>query len=428
MADMGFLPEVKRLLDQVPDDRQTLLFSATLDGAVDELIRRYQHAPGPPRAGRRPRRRRQGRAPLLDGGPRRAHRAVRQGDLLDSGPTIVFCRTKRGADRVARQLEAAGVRAAAIHGDRSQGQRERALAVVPARPGRRAGRHRRGRPRHPRRRRGRGRAPRSAGRREGLHPPLGPHRPGRGQRRGGVVRGARAAPRRGQDAADARDAHRHDHARRHRPSPGREPVRFAAAGRRPSDRRDADAETSRPRRSRPDAGRRSQPWRRPARPDAGPSHGSRPARPRLGPEVGAPRARARSRVPRPASTSAKLNRKARRAHLQPGGLDRRRASKAAPPPVDRRRQGTLTRQPSGARTALTRRCHRLRADGEPIEQGQSQQEEGPQAGPAPAQGGHAGRRGLPARRSRDDVVDFGLTPRKRGPHQRRAGRRHPRAC
>ena len=45
------------------------------------------------------------------------------------GPTIVFCRTKRGADRAARQLEAAGVRAAAIHGDRSQGQRERALAA-----------------------------------------------------------------------------------------------------------------------------------------------------------------------------------------------------------------------------------------------------------------------------------------------------------
>ncbi len=45
MADMGFLPEVKRLLDQVPSDRQTLLFSATLDGAVDELIRRYQTKP-----------------------------------------------------------------------------------------------------------------------------------------------------------------------------------------------------------------------------------------------------------------------------------------------------------------------------------------------------------------------------------------------
>ena len=45
MADMGFLPEVKRLLDQAAEERQTLLFSATLDGAIDELVKRYQHDP-----------------------------------------------------------------------------------------------------------------------------------------------------------------------------------------------------------------------------------------------------------------------------------------------------------------------------------------------------------------------------------------------
>jgi superfamily II DNA/RNA helicase len=132
MADMGFLPEVKRLLDQCPGDRQTLLFSATLDGAVDELIRRYQHDPA--------------RHELI-ADPSVAdlavhhfwkverHDRVRTTALLVDriGPTVVFCRTKRGADRVARQLAAAGVKAAAIHGDRSQSQRERALAAFHAR-------------------------------------------------------------------------------------------------------------------------------------------------------------------------------------------------------------------------------------------------------------------------------------------------------
>jgi superfamily II DNA/RNA helicase len=131
MADMGFLPEVKRLLDQVPDDRQTLLFSATLDGAVDELIRRYQHKPARHELPDDP-----------DDGARVEHlfwsvgrdqRIGLAGQVIARvGSTVVFCRTKRGADRVARQLEAAGVRAAAIHGDRSQGQRERALAAFQA--------------------------------------------------------------------------------------------------------------------------------------------------------------------------------------------------------------------------------------------------------------------------------------------------------
>ncbi len=131
MADMGFLPEVKRLLDQVPDDRQTLLFSATLDGAVDELIRRYQHRPARHELPDDP-----------DDGARVEHvfwsvardqRISLAGQVIARvGSTVVFCRTKRGADRVARQLEMAGVRAAAIHGDRSQGQRERALAAFQA--------------------------------------------------------------------------------------------------------------------------------------------------------------------------------------------------------------------------------------------------------------------------------------------------------
>ena len=126
MADMGFLPEVRRLLDQTPADRQTLLFSATLDGDVDVLVRRYQRDPvrhdlAPPAT-----------APVsrhVFWTSERDERLALLVDLLAAhSPAIVFCRTKHGADRVAKQLARAGVSAAPIHGDRSQGQRSRALA------------------------------------------------------------------------------------------------------------------------------------------------------------------------------------------------------------------------------------------------------------------------------------------------------------
>jgi superfamily II DNA/RNA helicase len=126
MADMGFLPEVTRLLDRTPADRQTLLFSATLDGAVDVLVRRYQRDPV------------RHEHVVDDGTPQNRHEfwAVERADRIavtarlvqSEWPAMVFCRTRRGADRVARQLAKEGVSAAAIHGDRSQAQRERALA------------------------------------------------------------------------------------------------------------------------------------------------------------------------------------------------------------------------------------------------------------------------------------------------------------
>jgi superfamily II DNA/RNA helicase len=127
MADMGFLPEVKRLLDQVQPDRQTLLFSATLDGDVDVLVRRYQHEPV-----------RHEVVATEEHEDRTEHLfwKAEQNKRVDltarlvrkHGSTIVFCRTKRRADRLTRQLGQAGVSAAAIHGDRTQPQRERALA------------------------------------------------------------------------------------------------------------------------------------------------------------------------------------------------------------------------------------------------------------------------------------------------------------
>ncbi len=126
MADMGFLPDVRRLLDLTPESRQTLLFSATLDGDVDVLVRRYQNDPA-----------RHELAADRDDRNAAVHLFWKMGttDRVDTtakvvtaaGPTIVFCRTKRGADRIARQLGHRGVRAAAIHGDRSQKQRDRAL-------------------------------------------------------------------------------------------------------------------------------------------------------------------------------------------------------------------------------------------------------------------------------------------------------------
>lgn len=132
MADMGFLPDVKAILDQVRPDRQTLLFSATLDGDVDTLVRRYQRSPV--------------RVSVEDDdqtSPSTTHswvdtsredRVTLAASLVTAhGPTVVFCRTKRGADRVAKQLIAAGVKAVALHGGRTQSQRERALEAFSSR-------------------------------------------------------------------------------------------------------------------------------------------------------------------------------------------------------------------------------------------------------------------------------------------------------
>jgi superfamily II DNA/RNA helicase len=126
MSDMGFLPEVKRLLNRTPKDRQTLLFSATLDGDVGVLTRDYQRDPARHEVG--------DTAPdidamrhlfwRLDGG---ARIEVASNLIQAAGPTIVFCRTRRGADRVTSQLLRAGASAVAIHGSRSQNQRTRAL-------------------------------------------------------------------------------------------------------------------------------------------------------------------------------------------------------------------------------------------------------------------------------------------------------------
>jgi superfamily II DNA/RNA helicase len=123
---MGFLPDVKRLLDRTASNRQTLLFSATLDGDVAVLIREYQRDPVRHEAGTV-------EADSIDASHHfwlveHHDRTQHAADLVDaSGRAIVFTRTRHGADRLARQLTKLGVGAVALHGGRSQSQRNRAL-------------------------------------------------------------------------------------------------------------------------------------------------------------------------------------------------------------------------------------------------------------------------------------------------------------
>lgn len=126
MADMGFLPQVEWLLRQAENEHQTLLFSATLDGVVDSLVRRYQSDPVFHEV--------ESREITVD---EMTHRfiQVHQMDKVKVAAaiaesverSIMFTATKHMADRLARELNDLGVEAAAIHGDLRQNHRERAL-------------------------------------------------------------------------------------------------------------------------------------------------------------------------------------------------------------------------------------------------------------------------------------------------------------
>ncbi len=126
MADMGFLPAVRRLLDQTAPNRQVLLFSATIGREVESVIRNYQR--NPVRVKIEATEEAKGDVAHHFWKVDRAERVAITAKLIEQhGQAFVFCRTKRGADRVVRQLQAHGVRAVPMHGDRTQGQRERAL-------------------------------------------------------------------------------------------------------------------------------------------------------------------------------------------------------------------------------------------------------------------------------------------------------------
>ena len=126
MADMGFLPQVEWLLRRMPTERQTLLFSATLDSAVDQVVRRHLRDPVLHEV-----KERQVTVEQMDHLFLKVHQMdkarVCAAIVRSSAKTLCFVRTKRGADRLAHDLREEGVRAAAIHGDLRQSQREKAL-------------------------------------------------------------------------------------------------------------------------------------------------------------------------------------------------------------------------------------------------------------------------------------------------------------
>ncbi len=128
MADMGFMPQVEWVLRRIAEHpHQTLLFSATLDGAIDRLVKRYLTDPVFHEVASDTQ-----TVSLMVHHFLNVHQMDRikvAATICNSmGKTIIFCRTKRGADRLVEQLQKEGVDAAAIHGDLRQSQREKALA------------------------------------------------------------------------------------------------------------------------------------------------------------------------------------------------------------------------------------------------------------------------------------------------------------
>jgi ATP-dependent RNA helicase RhlE len=133
MLDMGFQPQVDAIVERLPRKRQTMFFSATLDGKVAELARAYTHNPS----------RFDAELPSRLERGETEHRFVRVTadnkvetlvEMLghDDGLTLVFVRTKRGADRLVQRLRRHDVKAVAMHGDMRQSARERALAQFEA--------------------------------------------------------------------------------------------------------------------------------------------------------------------------------------------------------------------------------------------------------------------------------------------------------
>jgi ATP-dependent RNA helicase RhlE len=128
MLDMGFWPDVQRILTALPAKRQTLLFSATMPGEVLRLTQEFLHDPKYVQVGRR-------------GGPAQtiSHnvQTVAAGEKTQwlarwlreeaTGPVLVFCRTKIGAEKLATRLSGMGIRAASLHADRTQQQRMAAV-------------------------------------------------------------------------------------------------------------------------------------------------------------------------------------------------------------------------------------------------------------------------------------------------------------
>jgi ATP-dependent RNA helicase RhlE len=128
MLDMGFLPSIRRIVQQLPKQRQTLLFSATLSREIESLTHEFQRAPKLIQIGRRSNPA-ETVTQLVYEVPKHLKTSLLLHLLRDPemDMVLVFARMKHSADRLARQLEQKGIRTAALHANRSQNQRLRAL-------------------------------------------------------------------------------------------------------------------------------------------------------------------------------------------------------------------------------------------------------------------------------------------------------------
>jgi ATP-dependent RNA helicase RhlE len=128
MLDMGFLPPMRKIVAALPKKRQTLLFSATLSKEIERLTHEFQHNPKIVEIGRRTNTAETVQQAIYEV-PKHLKSGLLTHLLKDESlnMVLVFSRTKHGADRIARQLSRSGIESAAIHGNRSQPQRQRAL-------------------------------------------------------------------------------------------------------------------------------------------------------------------------------------------------------------------------------------------------------------------------------------------------------------
>jgi ATP-dependent RNA helicase RhlE len=128
MLDMGFLPDIRRIVKALPRKRQTLLFSATLSPEIEGLTHEFLHAPALVQVGRRSNPAETVTQVAYEV-PRHLKLALLVALLKDTAldTVLVFSRTKHGADRIARKLEASGIKTGTLHSNRSQNQRLRAL-------------------------------------------------------------------------------------------------------------------------------------------------------------------------------------------------------------------------------------------------------------------------------------------------------------
>ncbi|MDB6116833.1 MAG: helicase [Verrucomicrobiaceae bacterium] len=129
MLDMGFLPSIKRIINQLPKKRQTLMFSATLSKEIEALTHEFQHAPKTVQIGKRSNPA-ETVTQFVYEVPKHLKPSLLQHLLKDKAMdmVLVFTRMKHSADRVAKKLEHGGVKCATLHANRSQNQRLKALA------------------------------------------------------------------------------------------------------------------------------------------------------------------------------------------------------------------------------------------------------------------------------------------------------------